>query len=152
MKSLYLGLAALLAFLLVLPLSVALGAKSKPPSPALDKMFSSARAQIAEVMPAQAKAMLAKTNKPIMVDVRTLEEFKAGAIPGAMHLDRGKLEFLVEGKIADKGTPILVFCQSGGRGTLATMTLKKMGYINVKNIKGGFAAWQKAGYPVNKAG
>ena len=96
--------------------------------------------------------MLTQINKPLLIDVRTLEEFKAGAIPGAMHLDRGKLEFLVEGKIADKGTPILVFCQSGGRGTLATMTLKKMGYFNVKNIKGGFLAWKKAGYPVKKAG
>lgn len=148
MKSLRIGLVALLAILLALSLSATLGATGKAPSPALDQIFSNARAQIVEVVPAQAKAMLAKTNKPLLVDVRTLEEFKAGALPGAMHLDRGKLEFLVEGKIVDKGKDILVYCQSGGRGTLATQTLEKMGYFNVRNIKGGFLAWKEAGYPV----
>ena len=37
----------------------------------------------------------------------------------------------------------VVFCGLGGQGTLATKTMKDMGIKNVKNIKGGMAAWEK---------
>ena len=39
-------------------------------------------------------------------------------------------------------------CQSGGRSALATATMQQLGYKNVVNLAGGFAAWKAAGLPV----
>ncbi|MCK4468064.1 MAG: hypothetical protein KAU60_06905 [Desulfobacterales bacterium] len=48
----------------------------------------------------------------------------------------------------DKNANIVIYCKSGGRGSLATYTLGQMGY-KVKNMAGGWKAWTKAGYPID---
>jgi len=67
-----------------------------------------------------------------------------------MHISRGLLEFKIYKVITNPDQKIIVFCKSGGRGALATLRLKEMGYKNVYNIKGGFMGWKKAGLPVGK--
>ena len=84
----------------------------------------------------------------IFLDVRTAREFKMGHIPGAVHIERGFLEFKINKQIPDKNAKIAVYCKVGGRGALASHTLVRMGYTNVVNIEGGWVAWEKAGYPV----
>ena len=110
-------------------------------------MVSAAKATICEVSVADAKALLDKGGY-IFLDVRTSKEFKMGHIPGAMHLARGLLEFKIAKAVPDKNANIIICCKSGGRGSLATCTLCKMGYKNVKNMDGGWNAWTKAGYPI----
>ena len=51
---------------------------------------------------------------------------------------------------ADKAMPIAVVCKSGIRAAYATMTLKMLGYNNVKDVVGGMMAWEKEGLPVAK--
>jgi rhodanese-related sulfurtransferase len=102
---------------------------------------------IATISVADAKAMLDKGGV-IFLDVRTAKEFKSGHIPGAINLSRGLLEFKIGKKISDKNASVVVYCKSGGRSCLATYTLVRMGYKNVKSMDGGWKAWAKAGYPV----
>ena len=42
----------------------------------------------------------------VLLDVREPEEYEQGALPGAIHIPRGHLEFNVEGKIPDKSAPV----------------------------------------------
>ncbi len=42
---------------------------------------------------------------------------------------------------------MIVYCRSGARAALATLTLQAMGYEDVANLAGGFAAWKDAGLP-----
>lgn len=130
---------------LALPISALWAAAQRP---ALDSMLQGAKAKITEVSVQQAKGLL--EGGTLFVDVRTGGEYAAGHLPGAMHLDRGMLEFQVETKVPDKTQAIVVYCKSGGRGSLATATLMEMGYTNVKNMAGGYLAWEKAGYPTVK--
>lgn len=46
----------------------------------------------------------------------------------------------------DKSTPIVLYCESGRMSEEALITLKGMGYTNVKHLEGGMKAWEKAGY------
>lgn len=135
-----------IAAALALPFS-ALWAQSAD-RPALKQMLSEARPQVTEVSLVDARSML--KSGVLFLDVRSDNEWAGGHLPGARHMDRGKLEFSVETAVPDKSTPIIVYCKSGDRGTLSAVTLKKMGYTNVKNMTGGFVAWQKAGYEVAK--
>jgi rhodanese-related sulfurtransferase len=131
---------------LTLPFS-ALWAQSSE-RPALKAMLTETRTQITEISVAQAKEMMLPG--VVVVDVRTNDEWAAGHLPNATHLDRNTLEFNVENAIPNKATPIIVYCKSGDRGALAALTLTKMGYTDVKNMAGGFVGWAKAGYNVSK--
>lgn len=83
-----------------------------------------------------------------ILDVRTVDEFTAGHIAGAVHADRNKLEWVTPKKIKDPNAPIYVYCKAGSRGAISTLRLIEMGYTNVTNITGGMEAWANAGYPV----
>jgi len=110
-------------------------------------MVSEAKKQICQVSVSEAKDLFDKGGI-LFLDCRTSKEFKMGHVPGALNIPRGLLEFKVANKIEDKNTPIVMYCKKGGRGCLATCTLCRMGYQNVKNMDGGWMAWEKAGYPV----
>ncbi|MCP4722359.1 MAG: sulfurtransferase [Desulfobacteraceae bacterium] len=106
-----------------------------------------AKKNICEVSVSEAKALLDKGGY-LFLDCRTSKEFKMGHVPGAMNIPRGLLEFKIDKKIPDKATEIVMYCKKGSRGCLATCTLCRMGYKNTRNMDGGWAAWEKAGYPV----
>ena len=84
-----------------------------------------------------------------LLDVRTLKEWKAGYIEGADRVD-----FYEDGfgdKVKEKfeqDRAILVYCRSGGRSVKATQILEEVGFVTVKDLDGGFMAWEKAGKDV----
>ena len=110
-------------------------------------MVKEAKANICEITVSEAKSLLDKGGY-LFLDCREPKEFKMGHIPGAMNIPRGLMEFKIAKKIPNKNEPIVLYCKSGGRGCLATCTLCQMGYRNVKNMGGGWLAWEKSGYPI----
>ncbi len=48
----------------------------------------------------------------------------------------------------DRNAPILTYCRVGYRGGMAVAVLRMWGYTNVRTIRGGLDAWEKAGLPV----
>ncbi len=81
-----------------------------------------------------------------IVDVRGETEWRSGHLPGARHIPLGYLtDRLTE--IPREGTVVLQ-CQSGSRSHIAASLLQARGYRNVVNLLGGFAAWERNGYPV----
>ena len=99
-------------------------------------------------VPASVSRELLNEGGHIFLDVRTAREYKMGHIPGAIHIDRGLLEFTINNQVPDKNARIVTYCKVGERGSLAAYTLVRMGYKNITNIEGGWVAWEKAGYPV----
>jgi|694.fasta_scaffold48681_1 NADPH-dependent 2,4-dienoyl-CoA reductase/sulfur reductase-like enzyme/rhodanese-related sulfurtransferase len=79
----------------------------------------------------------------LVVDVRTSDEHKLGAIPGAVNIPVDELrERLWELTNRIKaGQLIITYCQVGQRGYLATRILMQRGF-NVKNLSGGYRAYQ----------
>lgn len=75
-----------------------------------------------------------------LVDVRTPAEFSAGAIPGAMNIPVDDLRNRI-GELA--GQDIIVSCQVGQRGHIATQILKSQG-VRVRNLDGGYQTWKDA--------
>jgi phage shock protein E len=72
----------------------------------------------------------------IVVDVRESAEFEATAIPGAVNIPRGFLEFKIAATCPTAEPPILLHCKTGGRAVLAAKTLSEMGYKNVSAYQG----------------
>lgn len=85
-----------------------------------------------------------------VLDVREPDEFKAGHIEGAVNIPIRTLAKSLAKLPAEKNAPIAVVCKSGIRAAYATMTLRMLGYTNVKDVVGGMLAWEKEGLPVTK--
>jgi rhodanese-related sulfurtransferase len=80
-----------------------------------------------------------KTGSPILIDVREPNEFSAGHVPGAVNLPVGSLPSAAAS--FDRRADIIVICQSGHRSVTAAKRLMKSGFMNVRSVKGGTAAW-----------
>lgn len=115
-----------------------------------DKLISAAKQEAGEMAPKQLKEMLDAEKKVIVMDVREENQRAEGEIyaPSTMAITRGNLEFEVLNKIKDKNAVIVTYCRGGSRGALAAQTLKKLGYVNATNLKGGLKGWAEEGYPI----
>ena len=77
---------------------------------------------------------------PLVIDVRSEREFQATALHGAINLPLSKLAHRIREVAADEATPIALYCASGARSGIACMMLKQMGYADVRNAGGLYAA------------
>jgi molybdopterin/thiamine biosynthesis adenylyltransferase/rhodanese-related sulfurtransferase len=85
----------------------------------------------------------------VLVDVRELDEWSAGHIPGAKHVPKSYLETRIEAVVPDRDAPIVLYCGVGVRSAWAARTLiEDLGYTNVSSMIGGFALWKDRGYEV----
>ncbi|SFA78186.1 MULTISPECIES: rhodanese-like domain-containing protein [unclassified Bacillus (in: firmicutes)] len=73
------------------------------------------------------------------VDVRTPVEFKGNHIRGFKNIPLHQLANNVNELSKEK--EIVVICQSGMRSNKASKLLKKKGFKQVTNVKGGISAW-----------
>lgn len=85
----------------------------------------------------------------VLLDVRSEAEFNAAHLPGALHVERGRLEWIVPNIIKKPDRKIYVYCQDGRRSAFATERLLEMGYANAVHISDGFEGWVTAGNPVH---
>ena len=91
----------------------------------------------------------------LLVDLRDKDErSQNGALPGALHVPRGMLEFRADGSSPyhleefRRERPIILYCASGGRSALGAETLMRMGYREVAHLDGGLKAWKEQGRQV----
>ncbi len=87
---------------------------------------------------------------PLVLDVRTPEEFRLGHIPGAVNIPHTELASRI-GEVQQSDSVVL-YCMLGPRARLGEKTLLDAGVENVLHLDGGLHAWQQAGFPVEKAG
>ena len=109
-------------------------------------LLSRAKASITEVDTNEAQRRIA-AGGVVVLDVREPDEFEQGALPGVLHIPRGHLEAQIEGRIADKSTPVIVYCAGGVRSAFAAQTLAELGYTDVVSMDGGFGRWKDEGKP-----
>jgi molybdopterin/thiamine biosynthesis adenylyltransferase/rhodanese-related sulfurtransferase len=108
------------------------------------ELLSQTKARIREISTEEAEAAR-EADGAVVLDVREPEEYEQGAIPGSVHIARGNLESQVEGRLLDKGAPVIVFCAGGVRSAFAAETLGQLGYGDVVSVAGGFNRWKDEG-------
>ena len=114
------------------------------------------------------RAALEQPAKPLLIDLRPPEDFAAGHIPGAVHLDlwgvslidtdpaplrafMWMIDHLFQLRGVEPSTPVVVYDeQSGMRAARAFWFLEYFGHPDVKVLDGGFGAWTRAGLPVTR--
>ena len=85
------------------------------------------------------ETLLNSDEKPLLIDVRTLSEYKEGHIPGAMLIPH--TEITDKPPAVGKDNLIILYCRSGSRSGQALRSLESLGYTNVVDF-GGIGQWK----------
>ena len=88
----------------------------------------------------EAVALMAEESGYILLDVRTVEEFREKHIPGAINVPNETIGTADIPELPDKEQLILVYCRSGNRSKQASEKLVKLGYRNIVEF-GGINDW-----------
>jgi len=80
--------------------------------------------------------------KNVLLDVRTVEEYSLSHIEGAVNIPVDSLRQKLSELPKDKN--IVIYCAVGLRGYVASRILTQNGFLNVKNLSGGYKTWASA--------
>ena len=99
----------------------------------------------ASISPDALSRRLADGTAPLIVDVRTPQEFASGHIPGALNIPHDQITQHLDALESDRG--VALYCMVGPRARLGERSLLDSGVKQVFHIEGGLAAWKAAGLP-----
>ncbi|HET7724863.1 MAG TPA: rhodanese-like domain-containing protein [Propionibacteriaceae bacterium] len=103
-----------------------------------------------EVTPDALSTALTGPTPPTVVDTRPLSAWRRGRVPGALHIPYERLGSFDPDLLPDEDADIVVY--SWGRddlgGARAAVALLRQGYMQVRELVGGFDAWEDAGFEV----
>ena len=120
------------------------------PEPSVGSSYAdlcgAARELIPEVTPSEC-IKLQKTGA-LVIDLREADELADGIAPGAHLIPRGTLEKAVADIVDDPSLTICLYCDGGNRSLLAALTLRQMGFEDVRSVAGGFRLWQEQSLPI----
>lgn len=107
-------------------------------------------AAVPATSPLELQTWLKAKPQPLVIDVRTAQEYATGHIAGARHVPQ---ESLREASTKlPQNQPIVCVCRSGRRSARACRELASLGFAEVHNLSGGMVAWSAANLPVKKKG
>lgn len=98
-----------------------------------------------QLQPKEIQSLIQSKNPPVLLDVRSPDEFSRGYLTGAVNIDYNNEAFESDIMKLDKLKPYVVYCLSGGRSSDAAAFMRSNGFKNVLELKGGVMAWEKSG-------
>jgi phage shock protein E len=102
------------------------------------------------IQPAELEQTLSAADAPLLLDVRTPEEFASGHIEGAMLVPVAELPDRLDQLGAYKDRGVVVYCERGGRANKALDVLQEAGFHNLVILEGSMSRWREEGLPVAK--
>lgn len=97
----------------------------------------------------QAQQMIASFN-PIILDVRTPGEFARGHLENSVLIPVQQLQSRMDELAPFSDEPILIYCATGNRSTVAAKILVDKGFTRIFNLRHGILDWARNKYPIVK--
>ena len=92
----------------------------------------SSDAKITKINGIKAKELI--KSEAVLIDVRTLAEYNAEHLDGALNIAVDVIADKIESEVPDKDTKIIVYCRSGNRSNMAAEELLSLGYKNIYDL------------------
>jgi len=93
---------------------------------------------------------VSKINGVQLIDVRTPEEYSDGHILNSKNIDFLDENFELYIQKLDKKSPVIVYCQSGGRSAKSALKLLSNSFLKIYDLDGGFSKWLSEGGNIRK--
>jgi len=88
---------------------------------------------------------LGTANPPLVIDIRSPLEWRAGHLSGSVNLPLSQLQSRIDEVPRDRR--VAVHCAGGYRSSIAASLLGQLGITNLTELAGGIAAWEAAKLP-----
>ncbi len=112
-------------------------------------LFANAQS-VKKLDPQNFEKKLKEVKGPILIDVRTADEYAQGHLANAKLIDIRSNDFKSQASKLDKTKPVFVYCKAGIRSSSAVDILSKLGFKEIYDLGGGITAWQQANKPIEK--
>ncbi|MBU4530252.1 MAG: rhodanese-like domain-containing protein [Hoeflea sp.] len=103
-----------------------------------------------DVTPQDAFGALQTDPSILVLDIRTLREFAAGHLEGAIHINYYDRDFAHRIRALDSTRTYVMYCQAGGRSHALMRAFSQSPFRNVMHIPAGFSGWRRQGLPFVK--
>ncbi len=103
-----------------------------------------------EVPPDTLAARLAAGTPPLVLDVRTPEEYAEGHVPGAINIPHTEVAARLDELAPYRDREIVLYCRSGRRAGIAADVLKEAGFSRLAHLSGDMPGWAARGLPVER--
>ena len=100
--------------------------------------------------PMELAARLEAGTAPVLLDVRSPEEFAAGHIPGAINIPYDEVPARLAEIAEHRDAELVVYCRTGRRAKIAEAALREAGFRQVADLDGHMTEWTAARYPVSE--
>lgn len=94
-----------------------------------------------EITPLETKALLDEKAPLRLIDCREENEFAHCRIDGAELIPLSTFAGEVEEKLPDRNASVVIYCHAGVRSARAADYLSRLGYTDVRSMRGGIEAW-----------
>ena len=91
---------------------------------------------------------LASASAPLILDVRSAEEYAAGHVPGAINIPHTEVAAALPRLATDRDRDIVVYCVSGRRAGSALSVLQADGFHHLWHLAGDYPGWAQSGQPI----
>jgi rhodanese-related sulfurtransferase len=103
-----------------------------------------------KLSPGAAVQLMNNDDSVIFLDVREPGETAAGKITKAIQIPVGSVKARIAELEKHKDKPVVVYCKTGVRSSIACNALTSNGFSNVYSLTGGLMSWQEAHLPISK--
>ena len=93
-------------------------------------------------------AELIKNVSPVILDVRTPQEYSTGHLENSILLPVQELQQRYNELSEFKNKDVFIYCATGNRSTVAAKILIDNGFTRIYNLQNGISEWAKGGYPL----
>ena len=109
-------------------------------------VFSQENTQVYEVLSYDDFKNQINNDNVLLFDIRTMDEFNSGHLKGSINIDFYEEKLFDKFfKKVNKSKPIYIYCRSGNRSKKSFEKLKKLGFVKVFDLEGGYKNWIKKG-------
>lgn len=102
-----------------------------------------------QISPSQLVELIKIDRVPIILDVRTAQEYSEGHIPEAINIEYRELPSRINELRSLGKKQIVVYCERGFRAAIAENTLKQAGFEKILHLEGDMSAWRSKGLEID---
>ena len=107
-------------------------------------VFSQENTQVYEVLSYDDFKYQINNDNVLLFDIRTMDEFNSGHLKGSINIDFYEEKLFDKFfKKVNKSKPIYIYCRSGNRSKKSSEKLKKLGFVKIFDLEGGYKNWIK---------
>lgn len=100
------------------------------------------------VTPMEVRRILASGEGPVIVDARSVGEYRQGHVPGALNVPHKETWGRINELRPYEERGIIYYCAKGARAKIAANGLLVEGFRKVGLMTGHLQVWQELGYPL----